>query len=150
MPPVVGVELTAMLDDPDGSVTGEMWMWYKSMDSTFMDGTEMEIGDAMSSYTPMAADEGYYLMVKVSYTDGHGAGKEQMATTTAAVTAGDPLVIRYDINPANGMIDKAEVIAAITEYLYGHGRCRYHQGRSDQAHNPLPLRQLGPADIHAR
>ena len=92
MTPVVGVALTAALTDPDGSVTVDTWMWYKSMDSTFMDGTEMEIttgvtsDGAMSSYTPMAADDGYHLMVKVSYTDGHGSSKEQMATTTAAVT----------------------------------------------------------------
>ena len=86
MTPVVGVELTATLTDPDGSVTGETWMWYKSMDETFMDGIEMEIGDATSAYTPMAADEDYYLMVKVMYTDGHGSGKEQMATTTGMVT----------------------------------------------------------------
>ena len=86
MTPVVGTELTATLTDPDGGVTGEMWQWYKSMDSTFMDGTDMEIGDATSAYTPMADDEGYYLMVKVMYTDGHGSGKEQMATTTGMVT----------------------------------------------------------------
>ena len=122
MNPVVGTELTATLTDPDGSVTGETWMWYKSMDSTFMDGTEMEIGDATSmGYTPMAEDEDYYLMVKVMYTDGHGAGKEAMATAANAVTAGDPLVIRYDTNPSNGMIDKAEVIAAINDYLFGTG-----------------------------
>ena len=89
MTPVVGVALTATLTDPDGMVTGETWMWYKSMDSTFMDGTEMVIGDAMSSYTPMAADDGYYLMVKVMYTDGHGADKEQMATTGMVTTVQD-------------------------------------------------------------
>ena len=33
----------------------------------------------------------------------------------------DPLVARYDTNPTNGMIDKAEVIAAINDYLFGTG-----------------------------
>ena len=121
MTPVVGVALTATLTDLDGGVTGETWMWYKSMDMTFMDGNEMEIGDATSAYTPMADDVGYYLMVKVMYADGHGAGKEAMATTTNAVTAGDPLLVRYDTNPSNGQIDKSEVIAAINDYLFGEG-----------------------------
>ena len=119
MAPVVDVALTATLTDPDGSVTGETWMWSRSMT---MGGTFDDIEGATSmSYTPVAADEDYYLRATVTYTDGHGSDKTEMATTTAAVTAGDPLVIRYDINPPNGMIDKAEVIAAITDYLYGKG-----------------------------
>ena len=32
-----------------------------------------------------------------------------------------PLDNRYDTNPTNGMIDKAEVIAAINDYLFGEG-----------------------------
>ena len=35
-----------------------------------------------------------------------------------AVTAGDPLVARYDAN-ANGTIERGEVIAAINDYLFG-------------------------------
>ena len=119
MTPVVGAVLTATLTDPDGSVTGETWRWSRSMT---MGGTFMVINGATSmSYTPVAADVDYYLRATVMYTDGHGSGKEQMATTTAAVTAGDPLVIRYDTNPKNGMIDKSEVIAAINDYLFGEG-----------------------------
>ena len=41
-----------------------------------------------------------------------------MATTTAAVTTGDPLVNRYDAN-GDGEIQKSEVIAAINDYLFG-------------------------------
>ena len=36
------------------------------------------------------------------------------------MTAVDPLVSRYDAN-ANGMIDKAEVIQAINDYLFDEG-----------------------------
>ena len=118
MTPVVGVALTATLTDPDGSVTGETWMWSRSMT---MGGTFDDIAGATSmSYTPMAADEDYYLMVKVMYTDDHGSGKMAMATTTAGVTTGDPLVNRYDAN-GNGMIEKSEVIKAINDYLFGTG-----------------------------
>ena len=122
MSPVVGVALTATLTDPDGSITGDTWQWYKSMDETFMDGTEMETGDGTSAYTPMADDEGYHLMVKVMYTDGHGAGKEAMATTTNKVVADADalLVARYDTNGTSG-IQKDEVIAAINDYLFGEG-----------------------------
>ena len=37
---------------------------------------------------------------------------------TIAVTAGDPLIVRYDANN-NGTIEKNEVIAAINDYLFG-------------------------------
>ena len=118
MTPVVGAVLTATLTDPDGSVTGETWRWSRSMT---MGGTFMVINGATSmSYTPVAADVDYYLRATVMYTDGHGSGKEQMATTTAAVTAGDPLVIRYDTNGTPG-IQKDEVITAINNYLFGEG-----------------------------
>ena len=32
MRPVVGTELTAMLDNPDGDVTGMIWRWAKTVD----------------------------------------------------------------------------------------------------------------------
>ena len=35
--PSVDAALTATLTDLDGMVSGETWMWYKSMDMTFMD-----------------------------------------------------------------------------------------------------------------
>ena len=67
MTPVVGTAVTATLTDPDGSVTGAMWQWEKSMDmSSWMDIT----GATTMSYTPMTADVGYYLRATVRYTDG--------------------------------------------------------------------------------
>ena len=120
--PSFDAELTATLTDLDGMVSGETWMWYKSMDMTFMDGNETVIANATSmSYTPVADDAGYYLMVKVMYTDGHGPRKEGMATTSNMVVAGDPvagdpLLIRYDANN-NDKIDIAEVYAAIDDYF---------------------------------
>ena len=116
MAPVVGVELTATLANSD-MVTEDTvtWQWSKSMT---MDGTFEDIdGATMMTYTPVAADENYYLMAKAMYTDGHGSDKMAMATSANAVSTGDPLVATYDTNPTNGMIDRPEVISAINDYL---------------------------------
>ena len=41
-----------------------------------MDAAYMDIDMATSmTYTPVEADEGYYLKATASYTDGHGSGK---------------------------------------------------------------------------
>ena len=83
--PVVDTAITASLSDPDGMISGTTWQWSRSMT---MDGTLMDIdGATMMSYTPMDADVDYYLRATVMYTDGHGSGKMQMATTTGMVTA---------------------------------------------------------------
>ena len=120
MDPVVGVELTASLSDADGSVT-EDWQWSKSMDMS----SWTDISGATSmSYTPVDVDVDHYLQATVTYTDNHGPDvKTETAMTTAKVVADADalLVARYDTNPTNGMIDKAEVIAAINDYLFGEG-----------------------------
>ena len=114
MTPVVGTAVTATLTDPDGSVTGAMWQWEKSMDmSSWMDIT----GATTMSYTPMTADVGYYLRATVRYTDGHSSGKMMMATTTSRVTevpVVDPLLAKYDTD-GDG-IDRNDVIAAMRRY----------------------------------
>ena len=113
--PKVGDDVTASLADPDGSVTGMMWQWSRSMDMT----TWMDIADANSAtYTVMEMDDGYYLRATVSYTDAHGAGKDAMMVTASAVVAS--LVDRYDTD-GSGTIDKAEVIDAINDYLFPEG-----------------------------
>ena len=116
--PAIDVPLTATLEDLDGVVSAE-WQWALERQS---DGSYVNIAGATSAaYTPVAADEGSRLQVTVTYTDGHGAGKELVAPPTSAVVAGDPLVIRYDVNPKNGEIDKAEVIQGIDDFLFGEG-----------------------------
>ena len=121
MTPVVGAALTATLTDYDGSISDVTWTWDTSSDmSTWAAGSGTDEANAdgtASTYTPDSADDGMYLRATAMYTDGYDSGNEEMATTTAAVTAGDPLVIRYDTNPENGMIEKSEVITAINEYL---------------------------------
>ena len=75
--PLVGTALTASLTDPDGGVTGETWRWSRS---DAADGTFTGIGGATrASYTPVEADEGMYLKITVTYTDGHGPNKTATA-----------------------------------------------------------------------
>ncbi len=112
MEPVAGTAVTATLTDADEVVGSVDWQWSRSMT---MDGTFEHISAETDSYTPTVADIGYYLKVRATYTDGHGSGK--IAEVTADMAVRDPLVARYDINK-NGMIDKAEVIAAIDDYLF--------------------------------
>ena len=96
MAPVVGDELTATLMDDDGMMSAT-WQWSKSMDSTFMDGTEMDIANATSmAYTPMEADVDYYLRATATYTDAHGS-QTAMDTTDMAVVANRAPVFAEDM-----------------------------------------------------
>ena len=115
MQPMVDTELTAMLDDPDDSVTGMMWQWARSMDMTTW---EDITGATMETYTPTMDDEDMYLRATVMYTDGHGSGKEEMAVSDNMVTAEaeDTLLNRYDAND-NDEIDLDEVFKAIDDYF---------------------------------
>ena len=118
MEPQVGVELTATLDDPDGTVSGDTWQWAWSSDgSTWTDITEA----TDTAYTPVAADEGNYLRATASYTDGEGSGKREEAVTANAVgsttsTTGSVIGDRYDDNK-NGVIDRDEVLQAVVDYF---------------------------------
>ena len=85
MQPRVGVELTAMLSDDDGDVTGDTWQWARS---DAKDGTYTDIGGATSaSYMPGAGDENMYLRATAMYTDGHGPNKSEMEESAQQVIA---------------------------------------------------------------
>ena len=110
--PLVGTALTASLTDPDGGVTGETWRWSRS---DAADGTFTGIGGATrASYTPVEADDGMYLKITVTYTDGHGPNK----TATAGAMVSDPLIARYDANK-DGTIEIRELFNAIDHYFDG-------------------------------
>ena len=83
--PVAGEELTAALEDPDGSVSGETWQWWRA---DAKDGIFSAITGATSaSYTPGAAVAGKWLRATASYTDGHGPDKTASALTASTVAA---------------------------------------------------------------
>ena len=93
--PQVATALTATLTDPDGGVVVQSWTWQRSTGG----GAWFDIATASaSSYTPVAADEGYHLRVEAVYSDGAGTG-----TDTAAVEAAHPT--RAEPVPANNPPD---------------------------------------------
>jgi hypothetical protein len=71
--PAVSIGLEPDLDDPDGNETIVDWQWMRSMSRN---GAYADIpGDdaEAQNYTPTSDDNGYYLKVKVTYTDDEGA-----------------------------------------------------------------------------
>ena len=77
--PQVDTELTAMLSDPDGSVSGQSWQWARNENP----GTDSWVdisGATSAAYTPESADLDHYLRVTVEYTD-------DTHTTTHELTA---------------------------------------------------------------
>ena len=123
--------LTAMLRDLDERLSGITWQWARAAART---GTGTPISGATSSgattatYTPDADDVGQYLRATASYTDGHGMGKEESATTTAQVQAAPqvslalspPSITEQDgvstvtatLNPAVSVLTRVTVSAA--------------------------------------
>ena len=69
--------ITAVLADPDGSISEEAWTWSRSDNPI--------AGAATHSYTVAAEDVGHVLTARVSYQDGHGPGKSASAATASAV-----------------------------------------------------------------
>ncbi len=83
--PVVGIELTATLEDPDAEVTNITWQWAKS---DMADGTYADIEGATSeTYTPTMDDLDMYLRVMASYDDGVGDADTAMAAPDNAVVS---------------------------------------------------------------
>ena len=70
--PASGETLTATLDDDDGVVSQESWLWESSTDKNTWAVID---GATTNSYIPQEEDEGEYLRVTATYTDGLGANK---------------------------------------------------------------------------
>ena len=99
-PPQAGSELSAILLDPDGGVTGLAWVWERSADQTAWEAIEGTSGDA---YTPTEDDAGKYLRATASYADGHGPGKSAQAATATAIAVAlppaEPVAQPHTIDP---------------------------------------------------
>ena len=83
--PSVNSALTATVDDPDGEVTGETWVWEISDDPTDPSLWTAITEATTNSYAPVAENAGKYLRVKATYTDAEGPGKTAEAEPGSAV-----------------------------------------------------------------
>ena len=74
--PQTDTDFTAMMDDPDDTVSDAKWQWAKAGSKN---GTYRDIDEATSeTYTPKDADSSSYLRATVTYEDGEGEGKSAM------------------------------------------------------------------------
>ena len=79
--PVVGIELTATLADPDGRVSISSWSWERSPDRAAW----TPVSGARADYTPAAADVGAYLRATATYEDGADTGQTAKAVSAHPV-----------------------------------------------------------------
>ena len=80
-PPVANAALSATVEDPDGGVTGETWVWSISDDG--QNYWEPITGETTASYTPNSADLDKYLRATATYTDAEASGKTAQGETSA-------------------------------------------------------------------
>ena len=121
--PEVGTPTTATLTDPDRGITGEGWRWFRSKvanpdrnpDIATLMGTDVNtdpehpewewIDDGgTQAYTPVAADEDKFLLVRATYTDTEGGDKSAIGISANAVRAD---VLPADNNSPDFESDKA-------------------------------------------
>ena len=82
-----GTAITAVLNDPDGSVTGVSWQWARS--SNRNTGWTNISGATSASYTPSSADQGMYLRATASYDDAQGSGKHAQGVSASQIAPPD-------------------------------------------------------------
>ena len=91
-----GQELTATLDDPDGTTSSVAWQWSSAAAEA---GPFIDIGSAMSAaYTVAAGDAGNYLQATAAYTDSTHNATGQTAAATVAPEEDEPLVAAQQLS----------------------------------------------------
>ena len=80
--PKTGKSLTAVLADPDGSLSEVVWQWQASLHGIVW--TNLERASS-SGYIPVSSDESMLLRATAAYTDGHGLGKGAISAATVPV-----------------------------------------------------------------
>ena len=83
----VGSPLTAVLTDPDGSVSDIDCLWERSPDPDRASGWKTINGASSDAYTPVAADVDMYLRATAEYTDAEGTGKSAAGTSVDSIQA---------------------------------------------------------------
>ena len=120
--PKAGMVITATLEDDDGMVSGQEWQWEKSRTPTNMNSWMPATGaGAMTrSYTPVAADEGYYLRAMVTYTDASGPDRLAYSDATTGMVTADTelasLLAKFDRGD-DGTIDLGDATDGLRRFL---------------------------------
>ena len=102
--PKDGVELTASLTDPDGTIASERWTWSNSTSrtgpwaTTTADAATTTRNQETADYTPNEDDVGKYLRALVTYTDAQSSVNTPPTAKTASIVSTN--VVR-DVDYAN-------------------------------------------------
>ncbi|MBR4753347.1 MAG: hypothetical protein IK077_16485, partial [Thermoguttaceae bacterium] len=104
--PKVGTKLTASASPAVASVS---WQWYRGTHSDFFN-TPIKGANA-NSYTPTAADEGYYISVKAFGTGDYGG---EASATTASPVGGKPKDIYEPNNSSSNAYDLGSLSGTTT------------------------------------
>ena len=120
---VPGVELTATLTDPEGSVsasgqiTGERWTWHLISDTdTDADATNAIENATSPTYTPASTDVGMYLRAMVSYVHQGGATRKTGVSDAVQVqTSHDNQAPRFKEGASTFRVVMENVAAAIDD-----------------------------------
>ena len=115
--PEVTTEISVTVTDPDGAVTSAEYRWYRSKvdppnlnpdvtsESDFLLTWELIAGQTADSYTPVPADVGKYLLVRVDYEDPLSAGTDDrvvLGTSANEVRAEVPDDVNNSVNFTDG------------------------------------------------
>ena len=85
-------------------------------------------GAEVSSYTPLASDVGYRLRARVSYSDGHGTGKQAQSAATALVGDVPGVPGTLTASPGNGQVRLGWTAADSSGSAIVRYESRYHDG----------------------
>ena len=124
--PMAGTAITATLVDADGMISRQMWQWEKSTNTNSWMDIATGSGAMTRTYTPVAADEGYYLRATVTYTDAIGSDKTAYSDATTA----SPVTVTSGPTRAAGQSTTATATAKSTDrdVMFSGHQTRYFFG----------------------